>query len=359
MPLREIDFAASAGSLQAAHAGFGAMGISEHEVSGAFIVCDIPAMTLPNTLILGANGFAGNAVASHLAAMGRPVLAYGRSPLAAPGIEAIQGSIEDTSLLREAISRCSLVVHVASMTTPGTSARDPSLEVVGNLLPLASILECAEAYPNRRLVYLSSGGAIYGDLADGASESTALSPRSYYGAGKVAAEAMIHACTVTSTWSARVLRPSNLYGPGQAVARGFAIVPTLFERALDGDAFTIWGDGSTVRDYCYVDDLVGAVEWALQDASPIGFAAYNVASGRTASILQLVELCERTSDRRIARSFMPARGVDVPRVALDASELRRLGWHAKINLEEGLMRTWNWFRALRANEAQNAGSSGR
>ena len=310
------------------------------ETSDAVITCDIDVVSTSHVLVLGANGFAGTAIASHLASTGRPVLAYGRSPLAIPGVESVQGSIEDTVLLREAISRCSQIVHAASLTTPGTSARDPSLEVVGNLLPLARILECAEAFPDRTLVYLSSGGAIYGDLADGASESTAVRPRSYYGAGKAAAEAMIHACTATSTWSASVLRPSNLYGPGQATARGFAIVPTLLGRALDGNMFTIWGDGSTVRDYCYIDDLVDAVEWVLRDESPPGFATYNVASGSTASILQLVGLCERTCNRRIALSFMPARGVDVPRVVLDTSALGRLGWHAKIDLEEGLRRTW-------------------
>ncbi len=325
-------------------------------------------MSLPNgvaavngsgILVLGANGFAGTAIAAHLASTGRPVLAYGRSPSTAPGVEAIQGSIEDTGLLREAVGRCSHIVHAASLTTPGTSARDPSLEILGNLLPLARVLECAEAYPDRRLVYLSSGGAIYGDLADGANESTMLCPRSYYGAGKVAAEAMIHACTSTSSWSARALRPSNLYGPGQAVARGFAIVPTLLERALDGTAFTIWGDGSSVRDYCYIDDLASAVESALRDDSAPGFASYNIASGCTASILQLVGLCERTSGRRIALSFTPARGVDVPRVALDATAIGRLGWRARIDLDEGLRRTWDWFRADHDDHTRNEGNGRR
>lgn len=316
-------------------------------------------MSNPRILVLGANGFAGAAIVSHLASTGRSVLAYGRSPLAAPGVETIQASIEDATALREAVARCSQIVHAASLTTPGTSARDPSLEVLGNLLPLARVLECAEAYPDRRLIYLSSGGAIYGDLADGADESTMLRPRSYYGAGKVAAEAMIHACIATSTWSARVLRPSNLYGPRQPTARGFAIVPTLLERALDGRALTIWGDGSTVRDYCYIDDLASAVEWSLHDESPPGFATYNVASGCTASVLQLVGLCERTSGRHIALSFTEPRGVDVPRVVLDTSALGRLGWRAKIDLDEGLRRTWDWFRAEYVRNAHNDGNGRR
>lgn len=305
-------------------------------------------------LVLGANGFAGNAISSQLAAGGRRVLAYGRSSQVPRNVVAIQGSIEDATLLRSAIRDCSHIVHAASLTTPGTSALDPSLEVVGNLLPLARLLECAEEFPDKRLVYLSSGGAVYGDAANGANESTPVRPRSYYGAGKVAAEAMIHACTATTTWTACVLRPSNLYGPGQHTARGFAIVPTLFERALDGRQFHIWGDGSTVRDYCYIDDLVEAVQLVLAGDPLRRFAVCNVASGETASILDLVAACERTSGRSVAVSFSPARDVDVPRVVLDVSAIRELGWRARVDLESGLRLTWEWFVASHSRTSVGA-----
>jgi UDP-glucose 4-epimerase len=304
-------------------------------------------------LVLGANGFVGAAVVAGLARSGRQVCAYGRAhAMPSPNVESIQGSIEDGSLLREAIAQCVDVVHVASLTTPGTSAHDPALEVLGNLLPLARVLECANEFPQRRLVYLSSGGTVYGDLATGASEATVLRPRSYYGAGKVAAEALIHACTETARWNASVLRPSNLYGPGQETARGFAIVPTLFERARDGQPFQIWGDGLAVRDYCYIDDLVDAVRRALESPSARRFALYNVASGHTASVTDLIAACERVSGLPIATAFKPAREVDVRHVSPDSAAIRaELDWRPKVDLAEGLARTWHWIERTRSAAA--------
>lgn len=296
-------------------------------------------------LVLGSAGFIGSALCARLAGLGRPVLALGRSePTRADGrITHMRGSIEDKELLREAISACRTVVYAASISTPATSAADPGLEIIGNLLPLSRVLECASEFPGRHLIYLSSGGTIYGDQATAAREDFPLRPRSYYGAGKAAAEAFLHACVATSDWTAVSLRPSNLYGPGQPVSKGFAIVPTLFDRAIDGKTFQIWGDGSIVRDYCYIDDLTRAILAASTTPPSEQFSVYNVASGRTTSILELVEACELASGRRITTEFRPARGVDVPSVSPRANAIRiALGWSAETDLETGLRQTWEW-----------------
>ncbi len=299
-------------------------------------------------LVLGSAGFIGSALCSQLARLGHDVLAFGRSETdeSLDGITHIRGSIEDRQLLRDALGRCSAIVYAASVTTPGVSAHDPSLEVLGNLLPLSRLLECAPEFPDRRIVYLSSGGAIYGDDAKGAAESSTLRPRSYYGAGKAAAEAFLHACVATGNWSAVTLRPSNLYGPGQKVTKGFAIVPTMFDRAVDSKVFQIWGDGSTVRDFCYIDDLVQAATVSLFARLKNQFNCYNVASGHTASILELIEACQLASGRRISIEFQPARGVDVACVSPDPRLIAaELGWHARVDLASGLQRTWNWHQS--------------
>lgn len=307
-------------------------------------------MSIPeSTLVLGSAGFIGSAVCSHLAQLGHTVLALGRSEIdrEIDGVAHLRGSIEDRQLLRDALARSQSVVYCAAMTTPGTSARDPALEVLGNLLPLSRVLECAVDFPGRRLVYLSSGGAVYGDDAVDALESNPLRPRSYYGAGKAAAEALIHACVATSDWSAVVLRPSNLYGPGQRVTKGFAIIPTLFDRASDGTPFQVWGDGSTVRDYCYIDDLTSAVTSALCDPLRSTFNVYNVASGEAVSIRELIEACQRASGGTIQIEHRPARNVDVACVSPNPQRIaNELGWRAQIALDEGLRLTWRWHQSL-------------
>jgi len=307
-------------------------------------------------LVLGAGGFVGNAVATGLAEHGYPVSAFARSHgrRASGNITAIRGSIEDTALLHEAVSQSTTIVYAASLTTPGTSANDPALEVIGNLLPLARVLECASLFPQRHFVYLSSAGTVYGDRANEAVETTPLRPRSYYGAGKVAAESLVHACAATTDWCATVLRPTNVYGPGQATARAFAVVPTLFERALDGQPFLVWGDGGSVRDYCYLDDVASAVHAAILSPPDEGCAIYNVASGCLASVIELISACERASGHAIPVEFRAARGVDVRHVAPNATAITdALGWRPQVTLEEGLGRTWRWIQDRRL-----AGASG-
>lgn len=308
--------------------------------------------TEERVLVLGSAGFIGSALCARLAGMDRPVLALGRSERT--GIDGcityLRGSIDDRHLLREAMAACRTLVYAASISTPATTAADPALEVIGNLLPFSRVLECAAEFPGRHLIYLSSGGTIYGDRATDATEDFPLRPRSYYGAGKAAAEAMLHACVATGDWSATVLRPSNLYGPGQPVSKGFAIVPTLFDRASDGKPFQIWGDGSIVRDYCYIDDLTRAIVAATTAAPRNRFNVYNVASGRTTSILELVKACELASGRHIDIEFKPLRGVDVASVSPNAKAIQMdLGWSAEVELATGLRRTWDWrLRAARA-----------
>ena len=305
-----------------------------------------------SVLVLGSTGFLGSSIIGGLQLNRRRVVALGRSERASASdsIVRLRGSIEDSALLRGALSQCSDIVYCASLTTPGSSARDPALEVTGNLLPLANLLEAAPEFPDRHLVFLSSGGTVYGDSGGGATESTLPRPRSYYGAAKVAAEAFLHSCAAHTAWRVTILRPSNPYGPGQASGKAFAVVPTLFDRAIDGGAFPVWGDGSATRDYCYVDDLVSAVLATLATESEADrYRVFNVSSGEAVSVVELLRLCEQASGRTIAADFLPARSVDVAHVSPSHAALSTAtGWRPSVPLAEGLARTWQWMNAVRA-----------
>lgn len=307
-------------------------------------------------LVLGSTGFIGAHLVDRLAGLGYHVYALARSEVRSEcgKVRRIKGSIDDEALLRKLVGRCRHVIHVASLTTPSASASAPLLEISGNLTALAQLLSLAMDFPERRMIYMSSAGAVYGDLAVDADESLSRRPRSYYGAGKAAAEMFIHACTTTTTWQAVVLRPSNIYGPGQHAARGFAIVPTLFARAADGGSFTIWGDGQTVRDYCHVSDLIDLIVKAIEHEGDTKYAVYNAASGEAISILELVAVCELSAGRRIDVEFQPARSVDVPHVSLNTNSARAVyRWKAKTPLREGLDQTWHWFLESHSEQIVN------
>ena len=119
---------------------------------------------------------------------------------------------------------------------------------------------------------------------------------SYHGAGKVALEAFFSVLGQRRPGGLTILRPSNIYGPGQALRAGFGIIPTLLERARDGGKVTIWGDGSSVRDYLYIDDMVAACRLALVGPSGV----YNIGAGVGTSLNELIEQVQQITGRSVA-----------------------------------------------------------
>jgi UDP-glucose 4-epimerase len=299
--------------------------------------------------IHGAGGFIGTRVARALVARGQPVVCASRSPFdAPPGARCHVGALREPAAFDALIAGCGAVLHVASASTPGSTAGDPLAELDENLAPTLALLAAMQAHPGLRLVYVSSGGNLYPPTPNAADEATPLRTRSYHGAGKAAAEQFIAAWCAQFGRDATVLRPSNVYGPGQSARTGFAIVPTAMDHALRGEPLVVWGDGSAVRDYLYIDDFV-ALCLAILDA-PVrgdGFTVYNAASGRATRLDELLSMIEAVGGRPLRIDYGAPRPVDVPRVELDASAARaRFGWSPRVDLGEGLARTWAWRTSL-------------
>lgn len=296
------------------------------------------------TLVLGASGFIGRHLSEALARSGRHVIAATRRPASFthPSISNVIAPFDASGQFATLLERCDVVIHAASISTPGSSAAQPQLD--GNLRTTLALLEALQAYPDRRLVYLSSGGTLYGDREGAVGEGDPLRPRSYHGAGKAAAEHFAHAWAMQYDGTAVVLRPSNVYGPGQLPRRGFGIIPAAFDCALHGQSLTIWGDGSTVRDYLHVDDLVSLCHLVLEHDLPCGVHPYNAAYGDGISLNTLLDAIDATTGRPLRRVHEPACRTDVQCITLDSTTARtRLGWHPATNLEQGLRQTWQWF----------------
>jgi UDP-glucose 4-epimerase len=299
-------------------------------------------------VILGATGFLGKRFAAALAGAGHEVTAVSRRPAAhglAPGIRHLQASIDDGAALGPVLERADWVVHLAWDTTPGTSSGQPSLEVTANLLPTARLLEQLSDFPHCRLLFVSTGGAVYRAAPAPVPEDWPCEPRSCYASAKLAAEMMLRAYCAQTGATVVVLRPSNAYGPGQMPKRQFGIVPTLMRCARDAETFQIWGDGSTVRDYVFVADLEELVAAVVLHAWAAGsFEVFNAGSGIGVSINGLLHAVEQATGRSLRRTVAPPRTVDTPTVILDSSLARvRLGWSAKTPLAEGLNQAWARF----------------
>lgn len=296
-----------------------------------------------SVLILGASGFIGRHLATRFAMEGRQVIAATRTPaeFGHPRIRNVVAAWDEGQQFSQWLSQCDAVVHAASSSTPGSSAAQPQLD--GNLRTTLALIEALQVVPSRRLLFLSSGGALYGDRTNPAREDDPLRPRSYHAAGKIAAEYFIRAWADQYDGTGMILRPSNVYGPGQQSKRGFGIIATAFDHALAGTPLTILGDGRTIRDYLYIDDLVDAVCSALHPGLETGVHACNVASGNALPLDELLDHIDSVTGRPLQRVFQPARAIDIRSIALDNTRARTLlAWTPMVGLDEGLERAWAW-----------------
>jgi UDP-glucose 4-epimerase len=298
-------------------------------------------------LLIGAGGFIGRALCAGLVSNGFVVRALSRNPQTGPppGIESVVLDYKTPEQLTPLLKDCKAVAYLASSSTPGSSAGRALAELDGNLRPLLVLLEAMQAQPSLRLLYFSSAGALYGDQHHGdLGETAALKPRSYHGASKIAAEQFIGAWTRQFERTATILRPSNIYGPGQPERAGFGIIPHAFGAIQRGEALTVWGDGSAARDYLYIDDLVALAIATLQKPSSYKLSIFNAASGETVSLNELFEQLQLACGQPLLRHYEPGRAVDADRIAVNADKAReQFGWQPSISLIEGLKRTWNWL----------------
>lgn len=296
-------------------------------------------------LLLGGAGFLGTALAGRFAIEGRNVHVVSRSAPSGEveGVLYHRASLDDSKLIARLMTECSTVIHLASATTPGSSGRRPLHELDLNLAPTLRFLDLMTSIHPARLVFVSSGGTLYGNPERlPADERSILHPLSYHGAGKMALEAFLAAYAHESGVPVAVLRPSNLYGPGQTLRHGFGVVRTMLEHARTGSAFEIWGDGETVRDFLYIDDMVDACARVIAADDMEG--TFNIGSGVGYSLNQLAGIVERQCGRPIEVIRRSPRRTDVRAIVLDISNIRsRFGWQPAVSLQEGVRRTWEWL----------------
>ncbi len=303
-----------------------------------------------NALVVGGSGFIGSHLVDRLVEQGHKVTifdlrdrAYDRRPA---GARLIQGDLGQEYLLRDSLSGVDVVFHLAWTTIHETANDDPVADIRSNLIPSVRLLQLALRSGVKRVVFLSSGGTVYGMPKEvPIPEDHPTNPRTAYGITKLAVEKYLRMYSDLHGLDFVVLRPSVPYGPRQNPLGKQGAVAVFLYQIGRGEPITIWGDGSTSRDYFYVTDLCSAIQSAAQ-VEFNGRRIFNIGGQAEISLLTLVHSIEAVTGKAALVSYKPTRAFDAPRIVLDTRGARtELGWSPTVSLEDGLERTWHWMEA--------------
>jgi UDP-glucose 4-epimerase len=232
-----------------------------------------------------------------------------------------------------------VVFHLAAQADVQTSMRRPEHDAAVNVVGTVRVLEAARA-AGARVVFASTGGAIYGECDEPARESAERRPVSPYGIAKLCAEEYLAGWNRIHGSSHVVLRFGNVFGPRQDSSLEGGVVSIFLERLARGEETVIFGDGLQTRDFVYVGDVVEA----LVAASGHDGGVFNVGTGTETSVLELHRLCAAAARIEQEPRLEAARLGDARRSVLDVSgAAAALDWRARTPLEEGLRRTWEWL----------------
>jgi UDP-glucose 4-epimerase len=293
---------------------------------------------------MGGTGFIGSEVVRALRAAGMRVRALARrrpledAPAPDAGVELVLGLAEDEATLHRVLEGVDWVVHALGCPPPSASTDDFDVTAL-SVLGLDMLLEALRARPGIALTFVSSGGAVYGDVEElPADEDTRCRPISAYGLSKLMAEDSIAAYSARYGIAARILRVSNAYGPGQDASSGQGVIDAFLRSAAMGDPVSVFDGGHAIRDYVYIGD-VGRAIVALRPsgAEP---QVVNVGAGVGHSVAQVLALVEEITESRLHVHWEPRRPSDVSSIVLDVSRLEQLiDWRPR-DLATGIAQTW-------------------
>jgi UDP-glucose 4-epimerase len=298
-------------------------------------------------IVLGGGGFLGINLCRQLVKNGYRVRAFGRrSPPAETldGVEWFQGDFSDAAALAAAIETFDVVYHLIHGATPQSANLDMVGDVQKNVVSSLALLEVCRKLGVSRVVFASSGGTIYGRSEQiPTPETAATEPISAYGISKLAIEKYLALNHHLHRLDYKIVRVTNPYGPFQTALKNQGVIASILSHSFRNEEIEIWGDGSVVRDFIYVDDVVEALIAVANDQGSARI--FNIGSGEGHSLRQLIALIEDLLGKELNIQWRPARVVDVPISILAIDRARdELGWAPKNTFREGLEKTIAWWR---------------
>ena len=307
-------------------------------------------MVSMNTLVLGGNGFIGSHLVDKLLAEDHGVRVFDkyeehyRKPL--PGVDYRFGDFGNRGLLAEALEGVDTVFHLISTSLPKTSNDDPAFDVQSNVIETLFLLEQCVARKVKKLIFISSGGTIYG-LPEKLpiAEDSPTNPECSYGITKLIIEKYLALYNHLHGLNYTILRPSNPYGSRQNPLGIQGAISVFLGKIARGEAIEVWGDGEVVRDYIFIDDLIeGIYKAAFSETTS---KIFNLGSGSGRTLNEIVDVIRAVTMLKVNVMYTPKRSFDVPGNYLDISRANeQLGWIPSFSLEHGIANTWKFIQQI-------------
>lgn len=304
-----------------------------------------------NSLVLGGNGFIGSHLVDKLVAEGHNVTVfdkykeYFRSPL--KEVKYIYADFGNRGEIANALNGIDMVYHLISTTHPKVSNDDPAFDVSSNVVETLFILEECVKQKISKIVFISSGGTVYGIPEQlPIDEKSSTNPICSYGITKLAIEKYLMLYKFLYGLDYVIIRPSNAYGERQNPNGIQGLISVLLGKIVKGEIIEIWGDGSIVRDYIYIKDLVNGIYLAsIKDTNS---KIFNIGSGCGYSINFITDLIKKITSLEFNTIYKEQRKFDIPKIYLDISVAKnQLSWQPLVSIDEGIKITWEYIKSIK------------
>lgn len=296
-----------------------------------------------NILILGGTGFLGKNCARALSET-HNVFVSGYENNSQIDHSLLSLKLSETDKIIDFIesNNIDLVMHLVSTLLPGSSEEDYIYDIQNVYNPTLTLLEyCAK---NKiRLVFFSSGGVIYGNSDCNFSEEMTCNPISYYGLSKLNIENAISFYHRVYNLEYLIIRPSNPYGKGQNIYGRQGLIAVIMGKILNNQPIEIWGDGTAVKDYIYIDDFVFYIK-ALIEESCVWNTVFNIGSGVGTSVNDVIKVFENNNIILPKIKYLMHKNTDVSRMILNCNKLNKLIPHKCKSITEGVLEFWNYIK---------------
>ncbi len=296
-------------------------------------------------MVTGGNGFIGHTLVRHLLNGGNDVKVIDIKPIKFKhdGLEFVKKSVLED--LKPEMEGCDAIYHLAAELGVVNSDKKPLHTLAVNIDGTVNVFKCALNTNVKKIVYTSSS-EVYGEAREiPLKEDSPKSPVSVYGVSKLTAEMYAKGYVQEHNMDINPVRLFNVYGPGQ----GFEWVMSIFiQKVLNSEAPVVFGDGSQVRCFTYIEDIVSGIEKVMENG--VKGEAYNIANTDQITMKELAELIIKISGKNLKPKIVSfgketrTKEREIMKRVPSIEKLKSIGWKPQVNIQEGLAKTYNWYK---------------